>query len=173
MCTEDLKQNNNIDKSILKQFKNPMSDAIHFILNNLKNLKVNRVADMFPAFFAYIAYGFALLICSVFWVYGWFSVLEQLFRYLISIYLKSIRESEQSKYIEDIPLFISVGVFTICWIPFFIIILPLYVIGFIVKHFINARWYIKLLILIFVSIFISLYILFDVKILLMRIFRVQ
>ena len=108
---------------------NPMNKAIITICRMIKEAKIKNFMDILPKIFMFLSYIIALAICCVFWLYGWFSVLEQLFRYLISNTVNSIKKSENSN-LENVPLYITTGVFFLFWIPFAILILPLYIIGF-------------------------------------------
>lgn len=108
---------------------NPMNKAIKTISSMIKEAKIKSFMDILPKIFMFLSYFIALAICCVFWLYGWFSVLEQLFRYLISNTVNSIKKSENSN-LENVPLYITTGVFFLFGIPFALLISPLYIIGF-------------------------------------------
>lgn len=111
------------------RFKNPMNKAIKVVLCNMKAIKVKSFVDIIPAFFMFISYGIALVICIVFWFYGLFSVIEQIFRFLIKTTASSMTQSGNSK-VENVPLVISIGVFSICWMPFAVLVFPLFILGY-------------------------------------------
>lgn len=117
-----------------KHFYNPMSKSIHIIFKNIKGIKIEKMVDVIPAIIMLIIYLFVFVICLIFWAYGFVSVVEQIFRYLIKTMTKSAKESESS-YIESVPIYISIGLCCIMWLPFGILVLPLLVIGYFVSIF--------------------------------------
>lgn len=81
-----------------------------------------------------IIYLFIFVICLIFWVYGFVSVFEQIFRFLIKSMAISVKKSENS-YMENAPIYISIGLCCIIWLPFGILVLPLLIIGYVASIF--------------------------------------
>lgn len=110
-------------------FSNPMSKSIIIICNSIKAIKIKKIIDIIPAIIMLIIYVLVLLVCLIFWVYGFVSVFEQIFRYLIKTMIISVKQSENS-YLENVPIYISIGLCSVLWLPFGILVLPLLIIGF-------------------------------------------
>lgn len=110
------------------EITNPMSEAIKIIINNINSIKISTASEILPGIIMKITYCIILLICCFFWIYGLFSMLEQIFRKLIAHIANSLHQADLS-YISQAPMFISIGILIICWIPFAVLTLPLLIIG--------------------------------------------
>lgn len=116
------------------RFYNPMSKSIWVVFNNIKEIKIKKIIDVIPAIIMLIIYLFVLVVCLIFWVYGFLSVFEQIFRYLVKSMVISVKKSENS-YLENVPIYISIGLCCIMWLPFGILVLPLLIIGWVARIF--------------------------------------
>lgn len=117
-------------------FNNPMSKSIKFVFNSIKEIKIKKIIDVIPAIVMLIIYLFIFVICLIFWVYGFVSVFEQIFRFLIKSMAISVKKSENS-YMENVPIYISIGLCCIIWLPFGILVLPLLIIGYVASIFLK------------------------------------
>lgn len=142
------------------QFQNP----IHVALTDtwcrckeiLSNTKWTNPAYFLSGIIMLLAYVFVLVLCCVLWVYGGFVVVAQIFHFLISAQLKTMRE-KCSTSIEKFPLMIAAGLFTACWLIFALISLPMYLIGWLANLF-SKSIFGKLLVVLIVVLCVILYV---------------
>lgn len=146
------------DKKMKENYSNPMSNAIATVWDNLTDASIERAIDILPAIITWTAYSISLIICCALWVYGWVSILEQLFRHLITETIDSMVDGDT--YIEKVPLFISTGLFCLLWLPFALLTLPLLVIGFLANCFFEYGIAVKLLMIIILAVIILFFLFF-------------
>lgn len=143
------------------QFQNP----IHVALTDtwcrckeiLSNTKWTNPAYFLSGVIMLLAYMVVLVLCCILWVYGGFVVVAQIFHFLISAQLKTMRE-KCSTSIEKFPLMIAAGLFTACWLVFALISLPMYLIGWLASLF-SRSVFGKLLVVLLVAVCVILYLL--------------
>ena len=132
-----------------ENYSNPMNNAIVTVWNNLTDTSIERAIDILPAIITWTAYSISLIICCALWIYGWVSVLEQLFRHLISDTINSMAAGDT--YIEKVPLFISTGLFCLLWLPFAVLTLPLLITGFLAHCFFEYGIAVKIVMIIIIA----------------------
>ncbi|MCJ7802341.1 MAG: hypothetical protein MUP82_08315 [Candidatus Marinimicrobia bacterium] len=109
--------------------KNQFSEPIKRINEKLKGLEWSGIY-LFPSLIEGVALAIVMIIFIILWPYG---ILPIIVSFLWELIEENIREINGKPFSEAMPYTIAIGIYFIVSIPFIIICLPIYIIGFIGK----------------------------------------
>lgn len=107
--------------------QNPFSEPVKKTYQKIRELKFTPVLAI-PSLIVFIALSIVLMIFIALWPYGLFPMIAHFIWELVD---ENAKEMKGKSFIDSMPNTVASGVYFIIWLPFFIVCLPLYTIGFI------------------------------------------
>ena len=110
-------------------FKNPISASIKKIIEQIKKIRVSKFSDIFPAIINYIICIILLMLFSILWICGIASIIQQVVKSIIDTNLLEIKNEKDKDNFAIMPYYTAIGLCFVIWLPFFLLTLPLVLLG--------------------------------------------
>ena len=115
--------------------QNPFTEPVKKTYQKITELKFTPVLAI-PSLIVFIALSIVLMIFIALWPYGLFPMIAHFIWELVD---ENAKEMKGKNFTDSMPNTVAVGVYFIIWLPFFIVCLPLYAIGFIGLSFLRGN----------------------------------
>ncbi len=110
---------------------NQFSEPIHRIYQRIGNLNWKPVY-LLPSTIEFFALSIVMLVFIILWPYGKIPIIATFIWRLIE---DSNKEIKGKTFANAMPYTVAIGIYFLIYLPFFIVCLPIYAIGFIGKYF--------------------------------------
>jgi|GEM_PF-4975677 len=111
--------------------ENQFSEPIHRIFQRIGNLNWKPVY-LLPSAIEFFALSIVMIVFIILWPYGLIPIIATFIWRLIE---DSVKEIKGKTFANAMPYTVAIGIYFLIYLPFFIICLPIYAIGFIGKYF--------------------------------------
>ena len=114
-----------------KLTENQFTEPIQRVSKRINNLNWNPVY-LIPSLIEFFALLVVLIVFCVLWPYGLCAIIAT---FIWSLIEDSNNEIKGKTFADAMPYTVAIGIYFLIYLPFFIICLPIYTIGFIGKYF--------------------------------------
>lgn len=111
--------------------ENQFSEPIHRIFKRIGDLNWKPVY-LLPSIIEFLALSIVVIVFIILWPYGLIPIIATFIWRLIE---DSVKEIKGKTFADAMPYTVAIGIYFLIYLPFFILCLPIYIIGSVGKYF--------------------------------------
>lgn len=119
------KKGDGIDHETIELIENPMLTGMRYAIREFRSLKFRAIEFIPSSIFALMLFSLFLIFALLF-LYGFIPVITDFMQKLIKLTQNEMKDREL---VRNIPYTVALGLYSLMWVPFFIICIPFYIIG--------------------------------------------